>query len=155
MILFDSNLLVHAHLRASPYHGIARALRDRAAAGELHACLTPQVLCEFYAVVTNGKLVDPPLTPTQATGEVLAYWTKSRFQHILPTETTMARLFALQEHHVVSQQRIFDAWLVATMLDHGVRTIYTQNVKDFAVYPELHVINPFSDLQLSPSTTEK
>jgi toxin-antitoxin system PIN domain toxin len=144
MILFDANVLVHAHAVNSPFHGVARHVRDQAAQGELEACLSPQVLCEFFAVSTNPRLFQPALTPQQAGREVAHYWTQSRFQRILPTLQTLHRLVALLDRRAVKQQQVFDAFLVATMLDNGVRTIYTQNVSDFEIYEELRVINPFA-----------
>ena len=63
----------------------------------------------------------------------------------LYVETTLERLLGLLERHPVTEQRIFDAFLVATMLDNEVRTIYTQNVKDFQGYPEIQVINPLGN----------
>ena len=145
MILFDANLLVHAHARRSPFHEAAKRLIDRAADGELEACLVPQVLCEFFAVATNERLFKPALSPKEATREITVYWTKSHFQRVVPHETTLERLLGLLERHPVTEQRIFDAFLVATMLDNEVRTIYTQNVKDFQDYPEIQVINPLGN----------
>ena len=145
MILFDANLLVHAHAMRSPFYEVARRLRNQAAAGELEACVSPQVLCEFFSVTTNARLFQPALTPKQASEEVSIYWTRSRFRRILPTEQTVRRLAELTERYAITQQDVFDAFLVATMLENSVRTIYTQNVKDFAIYPELQVINPFGN----------
>lgn len=143
MILFDANLLVHAHATSSPFYEVARRLRNQAAAGELEACISPQVLCEFFSVTTNARLFHPALTPKQASEEISIYWSRSGFRRILPTEQTIRRLAELSERHAIAQQDIFDAFLVATMLENSVRTIYTQNVKDFVIYQELQVINPF------------
>lgn len=142
MILFDANLLVHAHAAHSPFHGVASQLRDQAAHGELTACVTPQVLCEFFAICTDARRFQPALSPKQATHEIRRYWQESRFRRILPTAGTMARLVDLLTRQPLGQQRVFDAFLVATMLENGVRTIYTRNVKDFEIYHELQVINP-------------
>lgn len=142
MTLVDSNLLVHAHAGRSPFHEAAKRVIDQAASGELEACLTPQVLCEFFAVTTNERLFKPALSPREAAREIAVYWTKSRFRRVVPKETTLERLLGLLERHPVIEQRIFDAFLVATMLDNGVRMIYTQNTKDFEIYPELQVVNP-------------
>ncbi len=145
MILFDANILVHAHAATSPWHGIAQRLRDQAAQGELEACLSPQVLCEFFSVITDDRVVRPVLTSTQARHEVERYWCGSRFRKIVPREHTIDRLVKLLERHPEKRRGIFDAFLVATMLDNGVQTIYTLNVRDFEAYPELRVINPLGD----------
>ncbi|MBI2885195.1 MAG: PIN domain-containing protein [Candidatus Omnitrophica bacterium] len=143
MVLFDTNLLVHAHVISSPYHAIARRLRDEASVGRLEACLSPQVLCEFVTVCTNPRVIQPALTLAEARGEVSAYWTSSGFKKVLPKETTIMRMLHLMTKITTSRVDVFDIFLAATMLDNDVRTIYTQNVKDFVVFKELEVINPF------------
>ena len=143
MILFDANVLVHAHAVNSPLYEVARRLRDQAAQGELAACVSPQVLCEFFAVTTDARRFRPALSPQQAIHEVTTYWTRSGFRKILPTERTIARLGELLDQDVVTGQCIFDAFLVATMLENGVTTIYTANTKDFLPFHELQVVNPF------------
>lgn len=144
MVLFDANLLIYAHATHSPFHEAARQLRDQAASGEIQACLTPQVLCEFFSVCTNERLFRPALTSQQASKQMALYWSGSAFRRILPHERTIERLQELLARHPVTRQQVFDTFLVATMLDNDVRTIYTQNVKDFEIYHELQVINPLA-----------
>ncbi len=144
MVLLDTNVLVYAHAAESPFHDTARRLRDQALDGQLDACLSPQILCEFFATCTNPRLFHPPLTSKEASRELLAYWSETRLKKILPRESTIDRLAALADRHRLRGQQIFDGLLVATMLDNSVRTIYTLNTKDFEIYTELHVINPFS-----------
>ena len=142
MILFDANILVHAHALGSPFHAAAQQLRDQASQGVVEACVSPQVLCEFFAVITDERVVKPALSPAQARRELHTYWHARQFQKIVPKDNTTTRLLSLLERHDVKRADIFDAFLVATMLDNDVRIIYTQNVKDFEIYHELQVINP-------------
>ena len=144
MILLDANILVYAHAEDSPFHDAARQLRDRAAQGAFSACLSPQVLCEFFSVITDDRQVKPVLHSTQAKREIHYYWNTAGFHRIVPKDTTIERLVTLLGRHPLKRRDIFDAFLVATMLDNDVRTIYTHNVKDFEVYPELQVINPLA-----------
>lgn len=146
MILFDANVLIHAHAIHSSFHEAAKRLRDQAASGEVEACLTPQVLCEFFAVVTNERLFHPALSPEQAGHQVGVYWTQSRFQKFVPTEGTIPRLLALLTQSPTRGQHIFDAFLVATMLEHNVRVIYTQNTKDFSRFRDIQAVNPFATI---------
>ena len=142
MILLDANILIHAHAVDSPFHEDARELRDQAARGQLEACVSPQVLCEFFAVITDERLIKPALTLSQAKKEIASYWSARQFRKIVPKDTTLTRVVSLLDRHSVKRGDIFDVFLVATMLDNEVRTIYTQNTKDFEIYRELHVINP-------------
>jgi predicted nucleic acid-binding protein len=121
---------------------MARDLRDRAAAGEIEACIAAQVLVEFYAIVTDPHRFQPPLTPAQVQRELRGY-IASRLGLILPKETTVSRMLDLLGSRPVRGGKIFDIFLAATMLDNGVRTIYTENVRDFEGIEGIEAINPF------------
>ncbi len=144
MILLDSNILVYAHTAQSPFFEAARRVREQAIQGEIDVCLTPQVLCEFLAACTNAKIIRPALTPAQATRELLIYWTHPQLRKIFPRDHTVERFAKYVEQYHLDGQRIYDAFLVATMLDNDVHTLYTLNTKDFERYPEVRVVNPFS-----------
>lgn len=141
MILLDTNILVHATGSKSPKHAGAEELRDRAASGEIEACLAAQVLVEFYAIVTSPQRFQPPLTQSRAQRELRAYLS-SRLKLILPKDTTVARMSALLGSQAIKGGKIFDFFLAATMLDNGVGTIYTENVRDFAGIAGIEAINP-------------
>jgi len=142
VILLDTNILVHAAGTRSPKHAAAKELRDRTASGQLDACLAAQVLVEFYAVVTDPRRFRPPLTPPQARGELAAYLA-SPLKVILPRPTTVARMLDLAGSRLARGGNIFDVFLAATMLDNGVRAIYTENVRDFAGIADIEAVNPF------------
>ncbi len=145
-ILFDTNILIHAANAASPLHTQAKRLRDQAVEGFIDACLTPQVLWEFYAVMTNPTRVTHPLAPHEASREVQTYLEADRLTIIMPRHTTLQRTAELLRRARVTGRRIFDVYLAATMLDHNVRVIYTQNTKDFAHFREIQAVNPFATI---------
>lgn len=142
MILLDSNILIRASGSKSPKHSLARDLRDRAIAGEIEACIAAQVLVEFYSVVTDPHRFQPPLTPAQAQRELRSYLS-SRLWLIVPKETTASRMLNLLGSRSVRGGEAFDLFLAATMLDNGVRTIYTENIRDFQGIQGIEAINPF------------
>lgn len=143
MILLDTNILVHAAGASSPRHATAKELRDQAAEGQLEACIAPQVLTEFYAVVTNPRRFQPALTPSQAQKELRAYLSSS-LKLILPKETTVSHMLRLIGSRPVRSGRIFDVFLAATMLDNGVRIIYTENITDFEAIRGIEAVDPLS-----------
>ena len=61
MILLDANVLVYAVNADAPQHNATRAILDAALAGTIPGALVPQVLLEFFAVVTNARRVQAPL----------------------------------------------------------------------------------------------
>lgn len=143
MILLDTNILVHATGAQSPRHAKAKELRDQAAAGRFDACIAAQILTEFYAVVTDPRRFQPALTPSQAQRELQTYLSSS-LKLILPKDTTMLRMLNLLGFKLVRSGRIFDVFLAATMLDNGVRRIYTENTNDFKAIDEIDASDPFS-----------
>ena len=63
--------------------------------------------------------------------------------HVLPTPArAVAGLMALLQRHPVTGGDVFDLQIVATMQANSVQRIYTFNTEDFAVFPELLVVNP-------------
>jgi predicted nucleic acid-binding protein len=53
--LLDTNILVHAYNKSSPHQKKASEIIRKAMQGEIEACLSPQVLYEFFAVVTSAN----------------------------------------------------------------------------------------------------
>jgi len=143
VILLDTNILVHAAGAQSLRHAKAKELRDQAVTGKFEGCMAAQVLTEFYAVVTDPRRFRPPLTPSQAQREIPAYLS-SPHKLIFPKETTVTRMLNLLGSKSVRSGKIFDVFLAATMLDNGVRSIYTENIDDFEAIDGIEAINPFS-----------
>jgi len=56
--------------QAAEHHAASRALRDRALARVIDICLTPQVLLEYFAVVTSPSHLTRPLPPSDALADV-------------------------------------------------------------------------------------
>lgn len=123
-------------------HGAARHLRDQAVLGQINACITPQVLCEFYAVMTNPRRVNRPLSHEHAGREVAVYLQAEPLGLIIPGHAAVQRLWALARKYGITGLRIHDLFLVATMLEHDVETIYTENVSDFQSFTEIKTVNP-------------
>jgi predicted nucleic acid-binding protein len=143
VILLDTNILVHAAGGGSSRHAKAKELRDKAADGQFEACIAAQVLTEFYAVVTDPRRFQPTLTPAQAQKELRTYIASS-LTLILPKETTLTRMLDLLGTRQVRGASIFDVFLAATMLDNGVRSIYTENLEDFEAISGIEAIDPIS-----------
>lgn len=60
--LVDINVLVYSASRSALQHQASRALLE----SEIRLCVAPQVLAEFYAVVTNPRRVTVPFNPSEA-----------------------------------------------------------------------------------------
>jgi toxin-antitoxin system PIN domain toxin len=141
--LLDTNVLVYAADAGSPFHDAARELRDRGVRGEIPLVVSPQVLLEFFAVITHPRRVHTPRSPQEASAEMAKYLRARRLRTIYPGPDLLQRVLALHAQHPhVARQDIFDLALVATMLANGMTRIYTYNQQHFAPFHELTVLTP-------------
>jgi hypothetical protein len=134
----DTNVLVYAADESFPLHAAAREVRDHAAAEHQKVRLCYSVLLEFFAVVTDSRRVGNPLSPAEAWREVRMYL--NAFEVLYPDEGTFAQLGRLADQYQITRQTIFDALIVAMMIQYGVKGIYTDNRKDFARFDEVEVL---------------
>ena len=133
-----TNVLVYAANESFPLHSAARTLRDHAAAEHQKVRLCYSTLLEFFAVVTDYRRVGNPLSPTEAWREVNAYL--DTFDVLYPDKGTFIQLDKLMDRYQLTRQTIFDAFIVATMIQHGVKGIYTDNSKDFTAFDKVEIL---------------
>ena len=60
-----------------------------------------------------------------------------------PTQKSFSYLEGLIMKYPIVGVDIFDAQLVSTMMEYGIKNIYTVNTKDFVRFKEIEVVNPF------------
>jgi predicted nucleic acid-binding protein len=78
--IVDTNVLVYALDADSPQHAQSRALLAAAREGSATLYVIPQILCEFYSIVTNARRVRTPRAPAEA---VSAISSLLAFLHVL------------------------------------------------------------------------
>ena len=142
MIAYDTNLLVYAHRRESPFHARARAVVTQSAEGTEPWGLLWPCLHEFIGVVTNPRIFK---TPTPISDALLAAqaWAAAPFAVML-SEDSLAYLDVLARLCIggkIQGARVHDARIAALAIHHGVTTLRTAD-RDFSRFPELRVENP-------------
>ena len=140
-ILIDTNVLLRL---LQPHHPhcalVERAVGTLRSRNEtLH--VTPQNLMEFWAVATrptgeNGL----GMTMETAAGELAAF--KRLFSLLRETASMFEEWERLVTTHRVSGKNTHDACIVAAMNVHGISTIMTFNVQDFARYSNISAVHP-------------
>jgi uncharacterized protein len=138
--IVDTNVLVYALDADAPQHTVARALLEAGRDAPTTLYVTSQILCEFYSIVTNPRLVSKPRSAADALtaiSDLLAYL------HVLPVPaaTVDGWLDLLRRHPVIGGD-VFDLQIIATMQANGVQRIYTFNTADFEVFSELSIVTP-------------
>lgn len=144
-ILLDTNILVHAHNRASPHQHRAAEVLRRALRRDIEASVSPQVIYEFYAVITDPRRVENPLSAQEAADICLDIWESRELEKVNPTPMAPREVFALATELGLNGGAIFDCVLAVTAKENGVEAVYTENTGDFEGYSFLKVFNPLTD----------
>ena len=143
LALLDTTILVYAADESSEFHASSKLLRDQGVQGDIPVAVSPQILFEFFAVITNPRRVTQPRFPEEAHEEMEKYLQSPAILKIYPGEDILNRVIALlQQHPQITRQDIFDCVLVATMQTHGIRRIYTYNRQHFTPFADIEVRTP-------------
>ena len=145
MFLLDTNLLVYSANIACDFNQRASEIMDKVISGDVKACICLQNLNEFFSTITNIKRVETPLSSVEAILEIKKYIELESLLKISFTQRSLIFLCELVERYKVTGQDIYDLKIVATMIEHEIKTIITANEKDFLRYSEVEVINPFKE----------
>jgi len=139
--LVDTNILVYSINLDSVFHQRARTFL-KVGFSKQTFYLTPQVILEFYNVISSKKFT-VPLKPAKIKKLVNFFADQAKFPYIFPDKSTFqeAIKIALQTKSF-GKQKIFDAYLVATCLENKISVIYTHNPKDFRSYKGITLIDP-------------
>jgi predicted nucleic acid-binding protein len=138
--LADTNVLIYALDADAPHHTAARALIEAARDGSTTLYVTPQILSEFYAVVTNARRVAKPRSSAEVLDAISDLLT---FLHVLPIPAHVVDgwLNLVRRHPVIGAD-VFDLQIVATMQANDVQRIYTFNTRDFEMIGEISIVTP-------------
>ena len=142
LCLLDTNILVYANNLDSSFHEPCKKLVEDAVIGRFPAYIAHQNLLELYAVVTDKRRIEKPLTPRSANSLVRYYLTSDNISIIYPTHATFTLLGKLIEEHSPLSHGIFDLMLVALMMENGISTIYTANTRHFSDFKEITPVSP-------------
>ena len=141
MIAVDSNLLVYAHRRDSPWHQAAAEVVRELAEGPAPWAIPWPCVHEFFAVVTHPRIYRPPSTIEQAIAQAEA-WLGSPSLQLLAESAGYWRVVApLLAAGRVAGPLVHDGRVAAVCLHHGVRELWSAD-RDFSRFPGLRVRNP-------------
>jgi toxin-antitoxin system PIN domain toxin len=141
LIAVDTNLLVYAHRRDSPWFEAAqRALRPwvegTAAWGIPWPCLH-----EFLAISTHPKIYRPPTELPRALDQVAALLASPSVVLLSEPAGYWQVLGRLLVSGQITGARVHDARIAAICLSHGIAELWSAD-RDFTRFPELKTRNP-------------
>jgi predicted nucleic acid-binding protein len=98
---------------------------------------------EFFSVVTNARIwKDAASTNKQAWAQLEAWFAAPSLRLLAETEALADILSKLAQRPRVRGPVIHDARVAALCLAHGVDKLVSRD-RDFSLFPELRIENPF------------
>ncbi|MBI2595993.1 PIN domain-containing protein [Candidatus Daviesbacteria bacterium] len=139
-VLFDTNILIYAQDPKSKFYSQAESLIKQVVDGQLVGVLSQQNLLEFYSVMTDSKRVTNPILPDNCL-KLIQDLINSLFLVISPGTDALNVLSDICQKLNLKDGKIFDAYLVATMLSNKIFSILTANTKDFQNFPDIKIFD--------------
>jgi toxin-antitoxin system PIN domain toxin len=141
MIGVDTNILVYAHRKDSPWHDAARNAIKEIAEGQARWALPWACVHEFIAIVTHPRIYRSPSTLEEALDQVSAWLESPSVETVGEDFGYWTVLERLLRDGKVKGPRVHDARVAAVCLLHGVRELWTVD-RDFSSFPQLGTRNP-------------
>ena len=141
MIAVDTNVLVHAHRRDSPFHTGAKLAMISLAEGTAVWGLPWPCVHEFLGVVTRASLWKRPSTVDEALTQARVWLASPTAQPLAETDRHFDLLADLMVAGRITGAKVHDARVAALCISHGVRELWTAD-RDFSRFPQLRTHNP-------------
>lgn len=104
-------------------------------------CLSPQVLIEYWAVVTRPKEANGLGWSTAKSEQEIEQLTSS-YPFLIDRREVFPRWLELVRDHDIKGKRTHDARHAAFMAAHRLEYLLTFNGSDFASFPHVKVLDP-------------
>ena len=139
--LIDTNVLIYAINQDSEFYLASNKLLEKALNSDLNYYTSINNLLEFYAISTDKKRTQNPLSPTQAQ-EVISIISESQI-NILNTDIQSLNLaIQLAVDNQQSKQIIFDYLIASIMINNNITNIISYNTKDFKNIKQIRILKP-------------
>ncbi len=139
----DVNVLLYASDSSSERHEPARRFVETCAAGPEIFYLTWPTLMSYLRIATHPRIFAAPLGPDEALGNVAALVGLTHVRVVSELDGFLDAYRRVAGDMPVRGNLVPDAHVAAILLQHGVRTIYT-NDRDFWKFGWLDARNPFA-----------
>ena len=140
MIGIDTNIFAYARIASAPMHKEALAFLNSIAECP-DVVVSELVLTEFYLLLRNEKILETPLSASEAVAECQIFRAHPRWQ-LVDSAEVMKEVWPIAASDGFARRRIFDVRLAKTLQAHGVKEFATANVRDFEGLGFRKVWNP-------------
>lgn len=139
--LLDTNIALRSLNSSLSSYELVVSVLERLRSEGHELCLVPQVLYEYWAVVTRPAIHNGfGLSTTQALDDLEEL--KASFTLLRDERAVLNEWERLVAESKVQGRSTHDARLVAAMRRHAIAHIVTFNVRDFSRYPGVIVVEP-------------
>jgi len=139
-VFLDTNTLIYQTFNDfdAEKHKIVNEKLSYFVEKEYSIFISTQILREFFAICTNGKVFKIPLTYEQAVSKVNEFI--ANFDVVYETNGIMTTLNSLIIKYKQDKQKVYDTNIVAMMIDNNIQKLFTFNTKDFKKFTEIELI---------------
>jgi hypothetical protein len=138
----DANLLLYASDQESSFHERARALLDEIAMGPELAYLFWPAAMAYLRIATHPAIFARPLSHSEARANLDTLLALPHVEAAGETDAFWRRFSEVADDVRPTGNLVPDAHIVALMLEHGVRTIWTRD-RDYRAFAGIRVKDPF------------
>ncbi len=140
----DANIFLYAANRAAEEHDAAlAALREARSGGEDVVLFWPVVLA-FLRLSTNRRMMPNPLEPDEAFANMETFLDGPRVRLVSDRPGGLETLQEAARQVRARGPLLQDAYIVALMWQHEVRTIWTHD-RDFRLFDRIRIVDPIAD----------
>lgn len=140
-VLLDTNILLRLADTGNPHHLDALSAVKKLDAMGIVCTIVPQVLYEYWVVVTRPSENNGLGLSTEIAEAGVAKWI-STFQFLRDERGVYGHWLKLVGTHDVKGKNAHDARLVAAMQRHGINDLLTFNQSDFARFTGIRTWTP-------------
>ncbi len=128
-VFVDTNVLVYARFVSSIRHTEATAALARLVANGAEVWISRQIIREYLAACSRPGTVNPAPTPALLSADVVGF--QKRFRVARDNARVTRRLLRLLSTVTCAGRQVYDANIAATMIEHGIPKLLTNNEADF------------------------
>jgi toxin-antitoxin system PIN domain toxin len=138
LIAVDTNVLVYANREEMPLHAQAVTALRKLAEGNAAWALPVFCIGEFVRVVSHPRVFDPPTPANEAIDAIEALLESPSVRLLVPGPRYVPLLRDAISSSAARGNLVFDAQIVAVCLEHGARTLLTED-RDFSRFAGITV----------------
>lgn len=138
----DANLLLYASDQESPFHDRALTLLDEIAMGPEIVYLFWPIAMAYLRIATHPAIFARPLSQADARANLDSLLALPHVQAVGEDDRFWDRFREVADDVRPTGNLVPDAHIVALMLSHGIRTIWTRD-RDYRSFSGIRVRDPF------------